>query len=117
MSAHDIRARWEALHDRLDAAAVAENLSEAATYDLSRAYGALTPDERRVVDGVIAEWAKSDDEKKRFDALALIREHRIASALPAVDELAARLSTSKEPDAPYELAKIRRLKAHLGVAE
>jgi hypothetical protein len=104
-----VRERWESLRDRLDAEAQASKMSQEAVLRLSHAYTLLQPNERRVVDEVLSEWLSSEDENKRFDALALIREHHIVSALGALDKLAQRLSRSNEPGAPYELAKVKRV--------
>ena len=84
-------------------------MSQEAVLRLSHAYTLLQPDERRVVDEVLSEWLYSEDENQRFDALALIREHRIVSAVRALEELAQRLAHSDDPGAPYELAKVKRI--------
>jgi hypothetical protein len=44
---------------------------------------------------VLAEWALSDDEATRFDALALIEDFKLAAALPALRKLAVRLGSGK----------------------
>ena len=62
---------------------------------------------------VLAEWALSDDENVRFDALALIDDFKIASAAPALQELARRLASDGTPGAPYELKKVRRIISNL----
>ncbi len=117
VSDDDTRYRWEAFRDRVARNAIAAKSAEDIVPELSRAYAALSPQERATVDRVIAQWTTSADESKRFEALALIREHRIVAALAAVDELVQRLAKSTEPGAPYELAKIRRLKELFGTAE
>jgi hypothetical protein len=104
-----VRERWERLRDRLDAEAQASKMSQEAVLRLSYAYTLLQPDERRVVDELLSQWLYSEDETKRFDALVLIREHRIVSALRALEDLAQRLAHADEPGAPYELAKVRHI--------
>jgi cysteinyl-tRNA synthetase len=73
--------------------------------------------ERQMADQVLSEWASSDSEGLRFDALALIDEMKIDMAIPALHELAARLTSSTEPSAPYELKKVQRIIAGLGTSE
>jgi hypothetical protein len=72
--------------------------------------------DRRMADEVFSEWALSDDEKIRFDALFLIDELKISIALPALHKLATRLAISAEPGAPYELKKVQRIISGLGVS-
>jgi hypothetical protein len=83
--------------------------SHVALFDMFDRYRALSADERRVVDELLAELAISLDENIRFDALALIGEFRIAAALPALRALAARLEEETFPGAPYEWAKVNRM--------
>lgn len=66
-------------------------------------------DERALADEVITEWASSDDENLRFDALTLIDEFRITRAAGALSTLAARLAGSAAPGAPFELRKVQRI--------
>ena len=69
----------------------------------------LDPDEREIVDKVLGEAVLSDEEWRRFDALALINEFKIVSAEPALRELARKLDVSTVPGAPYELKKVHRV--------
>ena len=71
--------------------------------------------ERRMADQVLIEWALSEDEELRFDGLALIDELKIATAVAALYELATRLASSTEVSAPYELKKVHRIIAGLGL--
>lgn len=70
--------------------------------------------ERAMADKILAEWALSDDEAVRFDALALIDDFKIAGAAPALKKLATRLASSSAPGAPYELQKVDRIIVDLG---
>ncbi len=72
-------------------------------------YRKLDDDERAMAEIVLSEWALSEDEGLRFDALAMIKDFRIAAALPMLRKLADRLFLSKEPGAPYELKKVNRI--------
>jgi len=109
MTPEAIRSNWTALRNRLDAQAQAMKVSQAAIVELSRRYIDLDLEARGVVDGLISEWALSDDENLRFDALALISNHGIKTALPALEDLLVRLNGSANPGAPYEREKVRRI--------
>ena len=61
------------------------------------------------VDELLAEWVLSDDQNLRFDAMALISDHNIRSALPSLRLLAERLEEASGPSAPYEWTKVNRL--------
>ena len=78
-------------------------------------YGKFDNSERQMADQVLGEWALSEDEEVRFDALALIDDLKIDTAVPALRELATRLASSKAPSAPYELKKVHRIIAVLGI--
>lgn len=76
---------------------------------LSGLYRHLNSTERELADRVLAEWALSEDEAKRFDAVALIREFGVASAAPELRELIARLERTDDPGAPFEREKVENL--------
>ena len=65
--------------------------------------------ERAMADQVLAGWALSNDEGLRFDALALIDDLEIRTALDALRELSRRLRSSKAVSAPFEIKKVRRI--------
>lgn len=113
----DVRAMWARFRDEVDGIAQASKQSHAAVLELSRRYRLLDPQERAVVDELLAEWVESEDETMRFDALALVDAHGIRSAVPALRRLAARLEESTAPGAPYEWAKVNRVIALLGTGE
>ena len=69
--------------------------------------------ERQMADNVLSEWALSEDEQLRFDALALINDFKIVSATPDLQMLAIRLASDTAPSAPYELRKVQRIIAEL----
>jgi hypothetical protein len=69
----------------------------------------LSEQERAVIDHLLAEQLASDDGSIRFDALALIDEFRITSALPALRQLAMRLETERDWQAPFERKKVIRI--------
>lgn len=111
--ANDVRAMWSRIRDEADAAAQASKNSHGAVLELSQRYKSLDPQQREIVDEILTEWVLSDDETKRFDALALIDEYRVRSALAALRTLAARLEGGTGPGAPYEWAKVNRIIAAL----
>ena len=100
---------------RLDKEADAQKSPQRVLLDLSREYKLRSEEERNVIDALISEWVNSDDETKRFDAVALIGEHRIQSALPALGKLVEALDRSNAPGAPYESAKVTRVIGQLTV--
>ena len=106
MSTDAIRDEWTSLRDRVVKDALERKAAEESLAELSEAYTSYSREERAVVDEVLAEWVDSDDLGRRFDALALISEHRIASALPAVRRLARKLALAKEPWAQDERDRV-----------
>src|SRR5437879_5737882 len=64
-------------------------------------YQKFDAEERTMAEQVLAEWALSEDENVRFDALALIDDFRISAATPVLRLLLERLSSSSAPGAPY----------------
>jgi hypothetical protein len=78
---------------------------------LHRLYKKFDASEREMADQVLAEWVLSGDENTRFDAMALIGDFKIERTIPALKELAGRLTSSRAPGAPYE--KIERLLSEL----
>jgi hypothetical protein len=96
---------WRAASDQ----AVAAKQSQAALVALFDHYRGLSADDRVIVDRLLAEQVASDDATDRFDALAVIGEFRVTSALPALRALADRLAVAPGPSAPYEWAKVNRL--------
>ena len=78
------------------------------------AYRAFEPLERAHVEEVLAEWVLSEDEAKRFDAIAVVRELGVVSATPALRSLEARLRQSDDPGAPFEREKVSDVLSELG---
>jgi hypothetical protein len=72
-------------------------------------YQSFDSEERRLADQTIADWVLSDESNVRFDALALIREFHIGSAITALEKLARRLPSVRTPGAPYELEKVNSI--------
>lgn len=105
----EVAATWQA------AAAEARTLVDAGRdpyapiAQLSALYRRLGTDDQAVVDGLITADLNSDDSGMRYDAMWLIREFKIRSAIPVLQTLATRLASSSEVGAPFEIEKIERL--------
>lgn len=110
----EFRSRLESLWSERDSAAIASKESSRATRELIAAIREMGPDERRLAEQVIAEWLLSNDEGRRFDALAVVWELEIQFAVPALRELEARLGGSGEPGALFERNKVRNIITSLG---
>jgi hypothetical protein len=106
MNIDEIRKEMWAYRQSADRDANALKESNLAWEWLRDLYRKFDAEERKLADQVLAEWALSDDENVRYDALVLIGDFKIVSALPALRDLAARLRLSKTPGAPYELRKV-----------
>ena len=107
----DVRAAWLSRCAAISHDAIARKQSQDALVEFERHYQLLTPDERAIVDRLLAEQVQSDDENVRFDALALVNKFKIRSADPALRRLADRLTREHHPGAPYERAKVNGILA------
>lgn len=76
---------------------------------LQALYRKFDAEERTMANQVLSGWALSDDEKVRFDALALIDDFKVVVAIFALQELSVRLESACTPSAPYELLKVNRI--------
>jgi cysteinyl-tRNA synthetase len=109
MKLEEFRSEMESYRSAVDEEARAFKDSYLALDRLQDLYRKLEPEERVLADQVLAEWVLSDDEKVRFDAMALVDDFKVASAVPALRELASRLVSSSAPGAPYERKKVERI--------
>lgn len=107
------RSDFEDLWERLDGEAQAAKFSQEALLRLADFYRRLDDEDRRVVDEALTSWVSEGDERRRFDALALIDEFRIQSALPALQADLARLADAVGASVPTDRAKLERIIAHL----
>ena len=96
-----------------NAAALAAKDSQRATFALIAEMREVAPEARGYADEVIGEWVLSADERKRFDALAVVSELAIRSAIPALRQLKERLAGESGPGAPLEAEKVDRVLAKL----
>ena len=80
---------------------------------VSAMYRGIGGSKTELADIVLGEWVLADDEARRFDAVALIREFRVTAATPSLYELTNRLAQSDDPGAPFEHEKVKRLLSEL----
>ena len=113
MSAAEVRQAWIWARDEAISRAMANKQSQDALSGMAQIYRSLSADDRLVVDELLTDELKSDDATVRFDALSLIADFTIRTALPALRELALWLESQRSPGAPYERAKVNRLIAAL----
>jgi len=97
-----------------DADALARKDSQAATIEMITLSEALATAERTSADEVITGWALAPDERKRFDALAVIDRFQIRSVAPQLAMLLSALSNSSDPGAPFEMMKVKRILTKFG---
>jgi hypothetical protein len=109
MNLEQFREKMSDFRKQVDKTATEFKESNLAWDWLKNFYRNLEPSEQVLANQVLVEWALSDDENVRYDALVLIGDFRIAVALTALGELAARLKQSHAPGAPYELKKVERV--------
>jgi hypothetical protein len=109
MNIEQMRATLTRFHDAVDVEADRQRDSYLAIERLMDLYRELGPEERSLANLVLEEWAASDDEKKRFDARALIDAFGITDAIPALERLLEKLDTQDSPGAPFEAQIVRRL--------
>jgi hypothetical protein len=105
----EVRAAWLRGREEAEAQAIANKQSQEALHAQALRYRALSPADRVIVNQVLIDQLGSNDETARFDATALVREFRIAAALPALRKLADWLETQDWPGAPYEWAIVNQL--------
>jgi hypothetical protein len=67
-----------------------------------------------VVDEALADWVVGGDDRRVFDALALIQQFEIRSALPALERRAESLAGATEGPRKHEREKIERIARELG---
>jgi hypothetical protein len=95
--------------DDADRRAIAAKESNLAWELLCKLYRGFSPPERNLADQVLYEWLRSNDENLRYDALVLIDEFGIRSALQPLLQLSQRLQQSAAPSAPSESAKVTKI--------
>jgi hypothetical protein len=107
------REEFETFWAQIDASAVSSKDSPMATIRLTSFYRNLGDEDRTVVDDALADWVIDGDERRRFDAVALIQEFEIRSALGAMRERLAALPEGSDGSVGAERAKLERVVAAL----
>jgi hypothetical protein len=107
------REEFESFWVRVDAEAVASKQSQDATIRLASLYRDLDDQDRTVVEGALADWVVHGDERRRFDAFALIMEFEIKSALAALRQRLAALPEGSDGPLGGERKRLERLVAAL----
>jgi endonuclease/exonuclease/phosphatase (EEP) superfamily protein YafD len=109
VSAADVREAWLRARDEANAWAMANKQIQESILAMAHMYRSLSADDRTIVDQLLSDELKSLDESVRFDALSLIGDFNISSALPALRELSDWLESQHSPGAPYERAWVNRV--------
>jgi hypothetical protein len=107
------RVGFKELWARLNSEAERIKLPEQSLAQLIGFYRGLDEEDRRVVDDVLTSWVLEGDPSQRFDALAIIEDFDIQSALPALRADLARLKRKKGPLVPDDIEQLEQIIAHL----
>jgi hypothetical protein len=113
MTLDEFRLRMTRYREAADEEATSLKDPYLALDQLRSLYRQFDASERTMADRLLAEWVLSNDEKVRFEALVLIDDFHIKTAIPALRELAVRLASTDTPGAPYEQQKVNRIMAEL----
>lgn len=109
MKFDEFRRKMESYRQRADEEAAHLKDSFVVRKRLLELYRRFNTHERFMANQVLSEWALSEDEAIRFDALGLIKDLKIATAVPSLLQLAERLRREQSPGAPFELEKVERI--------
>jgi cysteinyl-tRNA synthetase len=109
MKLDEFRLEMESYRQDANSEAMALKDSYLVLERLHALYEKFDAEEQMLANQVIEEWVLSEEERMRFDALALIDDFKIVSAATALRKLANRLPSSNAPGAPFELRKVNRI--------
>jgi hypothetical protein len=101
--------QFDALWEQIDREAAEQKFSHQAVMEISRLYRGWDAESQRVARPAFGRWLHSDNARKRFDALALIREFRVSEATRDLQELRVRLEGETGPEAAFELRKVNEV--------
>jgi hypothetical protein len=104
----EMEAYWQSVHKEANKFKD-PHIAQKRMYALYRKFDA---EERALADQVLAEWVLLED-SMQFVTLALIEDFRITKAIPALQKLAKRLTSSRAPGARFELEKVSQIIADL----
>ena len=104
---------WDEFRDVLDARMSGTKDSQRVWFGLIERYRNLSVEERIVIDAHLAKVLERDDQLERADALVVIQEYEIASALPAVQRLVSRLADANSFEERQYHAQANRIAQQL----
>jgi len=113
MKLDEFRRQMESYRQQADKEATQLRDSFVVRRRLLQLYGRFDAHERLMANQLLSEWALSEDEAIRFDALGLIKDLKISTAMPSLRQLAERLRREQSPGAPFELEKVERIMAEI----
>jgi hypothetical protein len=113
MTYDEFRDRLEAWWFENDSRAVARKDSQGALAELVALYDDFDSQDRSLADRVLIEWLNSSNERKLYDALAMIDHFRVQSAAGALRVLAHKTERRADHEAPYDLARIESILSRL----
>jgi hypothetical protein len=114
MRRQDFRAEFNGFRRIVEEEATSRRDPYHALERLHQFYERLNAEQRAAADETIATWLGSSVEAQRFDALVLIEDYGIRSAVPALQELLVSLRSIPGPAAAFESQKVERILARLG---
>ncbi|MDB5047525.1 MAG: hypothetical protein JWO30_596 [Fibrobacteres bacterium] len=109
MTSKDFREKMEKWWEATDARAMAQKASQGALVELMKLYKEFDSEEKVQADQVLIEWINSKNEKKKFDALAMIDHFKIRSALKQLHVFQTDATQRTDPEAPFDLKKVNRI--------
>lgn len=108
MTPDEVRRLLNEEWERIDREAEQKKDSQSAVFALEVSVAVSRRRGRSANDEVI-EWLLSGDPKRQYDALALMQDFSIVTALPALRALADRFEQADTPSAPYDWAAVNRV--------
>jgi len=113
MNYEDFKREMDAYHRDVDREADSLKDPYVRLDRLRTLYNRFDEHERAMANSVLAEWALSDNEMMRFDALVLIDELKLTIAVPALRELSLQCKASDAPNASHYSQWAERIIAKL----
>lgn len=106
MTDDEVRESWRVFREHVVRQERDSKQSGGAVFAEFARYRSLSAEERKIIDGLAIEEIRSPDQGVRFDYLALVREFHLKAAIPALEDLAMRLSHRDDPVAALERKKV-----------
>ncbi len=115
MKLDEFRKKMEFWWEETDKHETVRKNSQGTLLELMGLYERFDEVERVMANRILCEWIESDNNRKRFDALAIIDKYKIRSAIPKLRDFESKIANRPDYEAPYELAKVRRILERLMV--